>query len=281
MNFCKRNFCLIVLLALPVALGAGLEILLEPVVRPARKPTKSATNLLPQTLPHRSVPTTASQVGEEIGLKDNLLTIERLLPFLTESVKSNLHLDGDLRLTPRERWTPFFNKSENLKVEVVDVLPANLGPVSVIQFKVHADNKLIGIWKQAFHAQLFKEILITEEPLARGSFVDVTKFEVRNQDVLQMRQRPVEAGDSLKRHQLRQTLRPGTPLLWRHVSAAPLIRKGETVDVIASQGGLIISLKGQAREDGADGDYISVRNLHSKKDFQAQVIDDKRVRVTF
>ena len=90
----------------------------------------------------------------------------------------------------------FFNKSENLKVEV-DVLPANLGPVSVIQFKVHADDKLIGIWKQAFHAQLFKEILITEEPLARGSFVDVTKFEVRNQDVLQMRQRPVEAGDSL------------------------------------------------------------------------------------
>ena len=178
MNFCKRNFCLIVLLALPVALNAGLEILLEPVVRPARKPTKSATYLLPQTLPHRSVPTTASPVGEEIGLKDNLLTIERLLPFLTESVKSNLHLDGDLRLTPRERWTPFFNKSENLKVEVVDVLPANLGPVSVIQFKVHADNKLIGIWKQAFHAQLFKEILITEEPLARGSFVDVTKFEV-------------------------------------------------------------------------------------------------------
>lgn len=281
MNLRNRIAYLFTLLALPVVLCAGLEILLEPVVRPAKKPARPAV-----VVPQPSVPLTApvplaTPAQADKALDDKLLTIERLLPLLVDSVKTTLHLEGDLRLTPRERWTPFYNKSKNLKVEMVDALPASLGSVSVIQFKVYADTKLLGIWKQAFHVQLFKDILVCEELMARGSFVDTTKFEVRNQDVLQMRQRPVEAGETLKRHQLRQSLRPGTPLLWRHVSAAPLVRKGDTVDVIASQGGLIISLKGQAREDGADGDYISVRNLHSKKDFQAQVIDDKRVRVTF
>ena len=218
---------------------------------------------------------------EDAALQAKFLTIDKLLPALVESVKETLHVDGDLRLTPRETWTPFYNRSKVFKIAMVEAIPAQLGPVSVIQFKVYADGKLLGVWKQAFHAQLFKDILVCEKPLPRGRFVDVADFEVRTMDVLQMRQRPVEAGEDLKRQQLRQSIRPGTPLLWRHVSAIPLVRKGDIVDVIASQGGLIINLKGQARENGADGDFILVRNPHSKRDFQAQVIDDKKVRVLF
>jgi len=278
----KRLSCLIGLLALPVLLSAGLEILLEPVVRPALKPASNPRLVVPQRTAKPVASPSAFTASEPAkALDSNLLTIDRLLPLLVDSVKDTLHIEGELRLTPRERWTPFYNKGQDLKVEMVDALPASLGSVSVIQFKVYAGGKLLGIWKQAFQAQLFKDIMICETPLERGAFVHIADFEIRNYDVLQMRQRPVEAGDSLKRHQLRQTLRPGTPLLWRHVSAAPLVQKGDMVDVTASQGGLIISLKGQARESGADGDYILVRNPYSKKDFQAQVIDDKRVRVNF
>jgi len=51
--------------------------------------------------------------------------------------------------------------------------------------------------------------------------------------------------------------------------------------VIATEGALMISLKAKAIEDGADGDLIRVSNLSTNKKFQAQVIDDKKVRVLF
>ena len=76
-------------------------------------------------------------------------------------------------------------------------------------------------------------------------------------------------------------MNPGVPLSWRHITSIPLVRRGDIVDVIAAEGALMISLKGKAIEDGADGDMIRVSNLSTSKKFQAQVVDDKKVRVIF
>jgi flagella basal body P-ring formation protein FlgA len=100
-------------------------------------------------------------------------------------------------------------------------------------------------------------------------------------DVLQLRQRPVLAGELDGRQQLRQYLNPGTPLSWRHVASVPLVRRGEIIDVVAMEGALMISMKGKAIDDGSDGDLIRVSNLSTNKKFQAQVIDDKKARVLF
>ena len=84
-------------------------------------------------------------------MQSKLLTVDKLLPALVESVKKTLQVDGDLRLTPRETWAPFYNRSKVFKIKMVEAIPAHLGPVSVIQFKVYADGKLLGVWmKRAF-----------------------------------------------------------------------------------------------------------------------------------
>jgi flagella basal body P-ring formation protein FlgA len=40
-------------------------------------------------------------------------------------------------------------------------------------------------------------------------------------------------------------------------------------------------MRGYALEDGANGEFIRVRNLTSRKEFQAQVIDEQSVQVYF
>ena len=275
----KRSAFTLGLLAIPVLLSAGLEVLLQPIRQD--RLAKVSRPALVDGLGKAFVHVDRRLAAEEKALQPNLLTIDKLLPELVDSIKKNLQIDGDLRLTPRETWTPFYNQSKLWKVEMVETIPPDLAAVSIIQFKVYTGSKLLGVWKQSFHCQLFKDVLVSEKSFEKGRFVDETEFEGRTMDVLQMRQRPVLVGDELTRQQLRQAIRPGTTLLWRHISAIPLVRKGDIVDVIASQGGLIINLKGQARENGADGDFILVRNPHSKRDFQAQVINDKKVRVLF
>ena len=274
----KRSAFTIGLLTIPVLLSAGLEVLLQPIRQDrTAKVSRTAVSVSGKTFTHVD----RQLAAEDKALQPNLLTIDKLLPELVRSVKRNLQIDGDLRLTPRETWTPFYNQSKEWKVEMVETIPADLAAVSIIQFKVYAGSRLLGVWKQSFHCQLFKDVLVSEKSFEKGRFIDETEFAGRTMDVLQIRQRPVLVGDELTRQQLRQSIRPGTTLLWRHISAIPLVRKGDIVDVIASQGGLIINLKGQARENGADGDFILVRNPRSKRDFQAQVINDKKVRVLF
>jgi len=280
MMFKRVAYTLFLLAIVPLLANAGLEVLLEPI-HPSSSKLRTSTDSSRVPVPRVLTVPKGKPDNRATTTGTHTVTIEKLLPSLVENIKETLHVEGDLRLTPRDRWTPFYHKGKEWRVEMIGAIPTNLGPLSVVQFKVFSDDKLLGVWKQSFRCQLFQDVLVSNKPMENGRFVDPLDFSTRSLDVLQMRQRPVVAGEGLKRHQLRQTLRPGTILLWRHVSAIPLVRKGDIVDVVASEGGLIITLKGQARENGADGDLILVRNPNSKRDFQAQVFDDKKVRVNF
>ncbi len=78
---------------------------------------------------------------------------------------------------------------------------------------------------------------------------------------------------------LARPLGPREILTPRHLSQQPLIQKGEEVTVLLMDGGLEIRTKGVAQEPGYPGTTIRLLNPRSKKEFQAQVVDRKTVRV--
>lgn len=78
---------------------------------------------------------------------------------------------------------------------------------------------------------------------------------------------------------LARPLGPREILTPRHLSQQPLIQKGEEVTVLLMDGGLEIRTKGVAQEPGFPGKAIRLLNPKSKKEFQAQVVDHKTVRV--
>jgi|GEM_PF-1314714 flagella basal body P-ring formation protein FlgA len=260
---------------------AGLELLLQPIptAETVRKPQPVRTVIAPTARVNQ--PLAKEDAADLAQAETNLLTIDKLIPELTNGIQQRHQLQGDFRLTPRERWNPFYVPGGDWRVEVVETIPSKLGSITLVQFKVYVNEKLIGVWKQSFKCQLFQDILVCDENLARGTPISQADFSVKNVDVLQLRQRPVLVGQLRGRHQLRQYLNPGVPLSWRHITTIPLVRRGDIVDVIATEGALMISLKAKAIEDGADGDLIRVSNLSTNKKFQAQVIDDKKVRVLF
>ena len=279
----KRSILLISLLGISLSIGsgyAGLELLLQPLPQPEPQkvgPTKPV--LQPVLLQHQ--PLAQKEASELAQAEENLLTIDKLIPELSKRIQASQQLKGTFKLTPRERWNPFYVPGGDWRIEVVETVPSSLAAVSIIQFKVYVSEKLLGVWKQSFKCQLFQDILICDSNLARGAAVTEADFQVKNADILQLRVRPILAGELTGRHELRQYLAPGLPLSWRHITSIPLVRRGDIIDVVATEGALMISLKGKAIEDGADGEMIRVTNLSTKKMFQAQVIDDKKVRVIF
>jgi flagella basal body P-ring formation protein FlgA len=80
---------------------------------------------------------------------------------------------------------------------------------------------------------------------------------------------------------LRVSLRAGSPVRDRDLVKTSLVKKGETVTIIAQSGGLKITALGQARQDGALGQTIAVVNQDSKKTISAKVIGPGMVEVMF
>jgi flagella basal body P-ring formation protein FlgA len=80
---------------------------------------------------------------------------------------------------------------------------------------------------------------------------------------------------------LRASVRAGAPIRDRDLVSTAMVSKGETVTIIAQSGGLRVTALGQAKEDGALGQTISVVNRDSKKTISAKVIGPGQVEVVF
>jgi flagella basal body P-ring formation protein FlgA len=65
----------------------------------------------------------------------------------------------------------------------------------------------------------------------------------------------------------------------RHLSHAPIIKRGQEVTVILDHDGLTITTKAKADEEGFPGRLIRMRNPKTKKEFQAEVVDARTVKV--
>lgn len=80
-------------------------------------------------------------------------------------------------------------------------------------------------------------------------------------------------------HILAKSIGPQEIITAKHLSAQPIIKRGDRVTVVLDQDGLEISTKGVAQEQGHLGKMIRLINPKSKKEFQGLVLDAKTVKV--
>lgn len=69
------------------------------------------------------------------------------------------------------------------------------------------------------------------------------------------------------------------PVRDRDVVAPQMVARGDEILLQFNQGGLLLTAKGKAMQNGAEGDYIRVMNLSSNQSLRGEVTGDKMVRV--
>jgi flagella basal body P-ring formation protein FlgA len=72
-------------------------------------------------------------------------------------------------------------------------------------------------------------------------------------------------------------IRVGDVLRQAQLRRLPLVRSGETVELVLGRGGVEVVVRGTAREDGADGDHIYVRNELDGRLVRGRVTGPNRV----
>ena len=267
---------LIAALAASFSLQAGLEDILAPLPEP--KPVERAEETSVEKETGAAKQATPAQPASQV-----------FYPIYSDDLQSELELalqeryrpSGDLRLMPLRDLPDLSGYSHPFTVKLV-AYPNRLGRENIqLRFQVENERGVLGEWAVPFRPHLLSEVWIVKAHLSRGDLASPSDFEIRELDILRESEAVPANLEVLLRHEYSRDLTPGRPLLWADLSERSLVRKGDLVEVIASRGLLAITMRAEAKQDGAEGDMIVLRNIDSSKVFSGKVVGENRVEVTF
>jgi flagella basal body P-ring formation protein FlgA len=207
------------------------------------------------------------------------LSRDELVALLVGDLTSHFNLEGELQL---ELVRPYATPEQLAAVWSLRVVeyPSLLANAMLVRCRVLADGVVLDEVTLILRASLWRDVWVARQPLRIGTLFDPALLETRRVDVLRERDViPAVAADST--FAFVRGVQPGHLLTWRDIMRRPLVKKGDVVEVSASDGLLVVQMKALAMQNGGKGEAVTVRNMDSRKDFTAFVIDENRVQVRF
>jgi len=166
----------------------------------------------------------------------------------------------------------------------LEVLPPKgadrpLGEVT-LEMAVLKEGRSVKRFKVVGKVTLEQKVICATRSLSPQTAIGPGDVRLCKRDVTGLSQRDIFTREKqVVGQMLAKGLGPQEILTSRHLSHTPLIKRGEEVTVVLDQNGLVITTRGVTREDGYLGRHVRVRNSKSKKEFQAEVMDAKTVKV--
>ncbi|MBB5359984.1 flagella basal body P-ring formation protein FlgA [Rhodanobacter sp. ANJX3] len=111
--------------------------------------------------------------------------------------------------------------------------------------------------------QVYRQVLVTTRPLARGDSVGAGDVHSEERDVTRLGYGYVESLDQVAGRSLARPLSPGTVLQPGQLNGREMVRAGDQVELIAQLDGIEVRTTGQALDGGDTGTRLRVRNGHS------------------
>lgn len=127
--------------------------------------------------------------------------------------------------------------------------------------------------------QMMADVVVARRPLPRGSVITLDDVALEKRDLSQLNAGYLTDLERVVGMTLKHAVRAGLALTPTLVDAPVAIRRGQTVTILARQGGLEVRMEGEALADGAVGELIRVRNRSSELAIQAEVIAPGVVQV--
>jgi len=209
------------------------------------------------------------------------LSSDQLKADICDFLAKRYHLDGQLAIYP---VTPLQDLAlEEPEYELVFTsLPASrLNPQISVRFHIESGGRIVARYSTAMRVEHWVKAYAARSSLDRMHPLSQGDVSVIDVDTLRQRLPLVSVEDPINLYEVVNRIDAGEPILAKQLALRPQIRRGELVEVHASEGALQITLKAIALEDGKTGDFIRMRNPISRKEFQAQITHENMVRVFF
>jgi flagellar basal body P-ring formation protein FlgA len=121
------------------------------------------------------------------------------------------------------------------------------------------------------------DAIAVDHPIERGQVIkasDITVLQRPKTDTAMLTDRSAVVG-----YAARHSLQPNIPLTTADLAKPEIVQRNDTVTIVYEAPGIVLTLRGQAKEPGALGDTISVLNVESKRTVPGVVTGPDRVSV--
>ncbi|MDQ2068496.1 flagellar basal body P-ring formation chaperone FlgA [Natronospira bacteriovora] len=129
--------------------------------------------------------------------------------------------------------------------------------------------------------QVMSAVVVAQGPLQRGQVIGPEDIGVETRNTGALRREYFTRPEDLLGMRLRRHVAPGSILQANHVEIQQLVRRGQRLMLLASNGRVEISMAGRALQDGARGQRIRVENLSSGKELEGIVTGEGTVEIRF
>lgn len=211
-----------------------------------------------------------------------ILPVEEVANAFQHYVQEHCHWAGsDLRVqvSPLEEPVLLPDRHYTLQVLPPKGQERFLGDVNLEMVVLRQDRQLKR-FKVFGKVSLEIQVVCAATQLSPHTTLSASEVHLARRNVTNLQQR--EMFTSVKQVVGRVLARPVGPeeiITDKHLSHAPIIKRGQEVTVILDQDGLMISTKAKADEEGYLGRVIRMKNSKTKKVFQAEVVDARTVKV--
>lgn len=200
---------------------------------------------------------------------------------LADTLAHRYQAVGRLVVRLAREWKPM-SVPADWELRLSQVAPDQLTSSAFVRFALWGNGRMLGEYGYPFKAAHMVNVNVAKAPLARGMRPAPEYFETRSVDAFSA---PafghVPYGSPLTGYQLASAMQPGDLLKWSRLGKVTLVRRGDMVKVYAQGRGIFVEMTGQAQEDGVKDQFIRILNVNNpdKREFQAKVLDENRVKV--
>ena len=119
---------------------------------------------------------------------------------------------------------------------------------------------------------LYRELWQVDQQLKQGDLLDSAHLVPTIRDIYSLNVVAIAGNESLDGFELVRAVNAGSLLKWSDLRKQPAVRRNSLVDVFAQTGGITIRMRGRCMENGVIGEYVTVRNLETNREFNAHVL---------
>ncbi len=129
-------------------------------------------------------------------------------------------------------------------------------------------------WKifVAAYIGVIKEISVLKQPVNRGMTLTREMITTTAKDISRLNGQYVTDITPLLGYRFKSSVGQGKTITPRMLEASKMVRRGESVTLLAEAGGIQVKTNGKALGDGEQGKIIRVRNNKSKRVVEGEVV---------
>ncbi len=163
----------------------------------------------------------------------------------------------------------------NWRLEIVE--PGQLDPGrNLVRCKIVGDGRVLR-FTATVTCHSYGEVARAARNIAVDDQLDPGMFVWEWRDLTEIASNRVIGRASVAGMSARTALGAGDELREVAIRPVPLVRQGETVDLVLDRGGVAVTLRGTAREDGVQGESVYVRNEIDGRLIRARVTGPGRL----